>query len=90
MHLYKRDANFFGGSGIVGGQIPVGAGLAFKHQYKKDGNVSFTIFGDGAANQGQLYEVLNFSKSFGSRGRERGGGRFACGSDMNIVRNQRI
>jgi len=61
MHMYKRENNFFGGNGIVGAQVPVGAGLAFAHKYKGDGGVCFTLYGDGAANQGQIFEAANMA-----------------------------
>lgn len=61
MHFYKKEAGFFGGHGIVGAQVPLGCGLAFAQKYSKDENVTFTLYGDGAANQGQLFEALNMS-----------------------------
>ncbi|KAL9390343.1 hypothetical protein Peur_018948 [Populus x canadensis] len=61
MHFYKKNSGFYGGHGIVGAQVPLGCGLAFAHKYNKDDAVAFALYGDGAANQGQLFEALNIS-----------------------------
>jgi pyruvate dehydrogenase E1 component alpha subunit len=61
MHMFSREKNFFGGHGIVGAQVPIGTGLAFAHKYSGKANVSLTYFGDGSANQGQVYEAMNMA-----------------------------
>lgn len=61
MHFYKKEAGFYGGHGIVGAQVPLGCGLAFAQKYRKDETVTFDLYGDGAANQGQLFEALNMA-----------------------------
>ena len=61
MHMFSRDKQFFGGHGIVGAQVALGTGLAFSDKYKKNGKVCATYFGDGAANQGQVYETMNMA-----------------------------
>ncbi|MBG1231556.1 pyruvate dehydrogenase (acetyl-transferring) E1 component subunit alpha [Aestuariivirga litoralis] len=61
MHMFSKEKNFYGGHGIVAAQVPLGAGLAFANRYRKNDNVSFTYFGDGAANQGQVYETFNMA-----------------------------
>jgi len=60
MHMYTK--NFYGGNGIVGAQVPLGAGIAFAHKYAGDGGVNFALYGDGAANQGQVSEAFNLAK----------------------------
>lgn len=65
MHLYYPQNNFYGGNGIVGAQVPLGAGVAFAHKYKKDGGLCIAAYGDGAANQGQIYEAANMAKLWG-------------------------
>ncbi len=62
MHMFDVEAGFFGGHGIVGAQVSLGTGLAFADWYRSNGNVSFTYFGDGAANQGQVYESFNMAQ----------------------------
>lgn len=62
MHMFDIETGFFGGHGIVGAQVSLGTGLAFADFYKQNGNVSFTYFGDGAANQGQVYESFNMAQ----------------------------
>ncbi len=61
MHMFSSEKNFYGGHGIVAAQVPLGAGLAFANQYRGNDNVSFAYFGDGAANQGQVYETMNMA-----------------------------
>ena len=62
MHMFSRDKHFYGGHGIVGAQVPIGTGLAFANRFKKNGAVTLTYFGDGAANQGQVYESFNMAE----------------------------
>ena len=61
MHMFSKEKHFYGGHGIVGAQVPLGAGLAFADKYNGNGRVTFTYFGDGAANQGQVYETFNMA-----------------------------
>jgi pyruvate dehydrogenase E1 component alpha subunit len=62
MHMFSREKHFYGGHGIVGAQVPLGAGLALADKYLGNDNVTFTYFGDGAANQGQVYETYNMAQ----------------------------
>ena len=61
MHMFSTEKHFYGGHGIVGANVPLGAGLAFADKYLDNGRVTFTYFGDGAANQGQVYETFNMA-----------------------------
>lgn len=60
MHMYAPD--YYGGNGIVGAQVPLGAGIALAHKYRNDGKICIALYGDGAANQGQLFETYNMAK----------------------------
>jgi pyruvate dehydrogenase E1 component alpha subunit len=62
MHMFSSEKRFFGGHGIVGAQVPLGTGIAFADRYKNSGGVTLTYFGDGAANQGQVYESFNMAE----------------------------
>jgi pyruvate dehydrogenase E1 component subunit alpha len=61
MHMFSREKAFYGGHGIVGAQVPIGTGLAFAHRYSENARVSLTYLGDGAVNQGQVYESFNMA-----------------------------
>jgi pyruvate dehydrogenase E1 component alpha subunit len=61
MHMFSREKRFFGGHGIVGAQVPLGTGLAFAQKYQETGGITAVYFGDGAANQGQVYESFNMA-----------------------------
>ncbi|MDH3658564.1 MAG: pyruvate dehydrogenase (acetyl-transferring) E1 component subunit alpha [Alphaproteobacteria bacterium] len=61
MHMFAREKGFYGGHGIVGAQVPLGTGVSFAHKYKEDGGVCVVYLGDGAVNQGQVYEAFNMA-----------------------------
>lgn len=62
MHMFSTEKKFYGGHGIVGAQVPIGAGIAFANRYQNNGAVCLAYFGDGAANQGQVYETFNMAE----------------------------
>ena len=64
MHFFSREHNYFGGNGIVGAQIPIGTGIAFAENYRGSKNLCVTMFGDGAARQGALYESFNMAMTW--------------------------
>ncbi len=61
MHMFSTEKHFYGGHGIVGAQVPLGTGIAFAHKYRDNGRLSLTYLGDGAINQGQVYESFNMA-----------------------------
>jgi len=64
MHFFDKEVNFMGGHGIVGAQVPMGAGIAFAEKYNKTGNVCFCYMGDGAVRQGAFHEALNMARTW--------------------------
>ena len=68
MHMFSREKGFYGGHGIVGAQVPLGTGIAFAHKYLEEAAVCLTYLGDGAINQGQVYEVLQHGRALAAAG----------------------
>ena len=64
MHMFDKERNLFGGHGIVGGQIPLGAGIAFADKYRNEDHMTICFFGDGAARQGGLHETFNMAMTW--------------------------
>jgi pyruvate dehydrogenase E1 component alpha subunit len=62
MHMFSKEKHFYGGHGIVGAQVSLGTGIAFANRYRDNGSVTLTYFGDGASNQGQVYESFNMAE----------------------------
>ncbi|MHA1544219.1 MAG: pyruvate dehydrogenase (acetyl-transferring) E1 component subunit alpha, partial [Alphaproteobacteria bacterium] len=62
MHMFSLEKGFYGGHGIVAAQVPIGAGIAFAHKYNNSSQICVTYFGDGAANQGQVFETFNMAR----------------------------
>jgi pyruvate dehydrogenase E1 component alpha subunit len=65
MHIFNPEGRFYGGHGIVGAQVPIGTGIAFAEKYLKKSGICFTFMGDGAINQGQVYEAMNMAALWG-------------------------
>jgi pyruvate dehydrogenase E1 component alpha subunit len=65
MHMFAPDKGYWGGHGIVGAQVPLGTGMAFYHKYMGNQNICVTSYGDGAANQGQIFEAMNMASLWG-------------------------
>ncbi len=64
MHMFSAEKRFLGGHGIVGGQVPLGTGVAFKIRYQDEDDICVCYFGDGASNQGQVFEAMNLAATW--------------------------